>query len=202
MRKVTFLLLIGLITVGGELRQLFAQPVFTRIFPPEEFAARRARVMKEIGAGVAIIQGTTERPGEQPLRQGNQFYYLSGVVEPRAILVIDGMTKRSTLFLSTGGERRERMFGSALFPGEPAAKVTGIDAVMARADFADMAAGFARDGRTIYTPFRPEVLGSASASEPIGLAKSTKEDPWDGRPSREEVFIEKRNGSARCAADN
>jgi len=73
----------------------------------------------------------------------------------------------------------------------PAAKLTGLDTVLARADFGDILASFARDGRTIYTPFRPEVLGSASASEPIGLAKATKEDPWDGRPSREEVFIEK-----------
>lgn len=191
MRQLMFLVLLGFIAISGGLRPASGQPVFTRIFPPEEFAARRAIVMAKIGNGVAILQGTTERPGEQPLRQNNQFYYLSGVVEPRAILVIDGLTRRSTLFLSMGGERRERMFGSALFPGEPAAKVTGLDAVLARADFGDMLAGFARDGRTIYTPFRPEVLGSASASEPIGLAKATKEDPWDGRPSREEVFIEK-----------
>ena len=191
MRKGFFLMLLGVITIGGYSRQASAQPVFARIFPPEEFATRRAAVMKEIGNGVAILHGTTERPGEQPMRQNNQFYYLSGVAEPRAILVIDGLTKRSTLFLWTGGERRERMFGSTLFPGEPAAKVTGLDAALARADFGDMLASFARDGRTIYTPFRPEVLGSASASEPIGLAKATKEDPWDGRPSREEVFIEK-----------
>lgn len=191
MRKCFFLMLLGVITIGGYSPQASAQPVFARIFPPEEFAARRAAVMKEIGNGVAILHGTTERPGEQPMRQNNQFYYLSGVAEPRAILVIDGLTRRSTLFLSMGGERRERMFGSTLFPGEPAAKVTGLDAALARADFGDMLASFARDGRTIYTPFRPEVLGSASASEPIGLAKATKEDPWDGRPSREEVFIEK-----------
>src|SRR5205814_5333367 len=65
-----------------------AQPVFTgtEIFPPEEFAARRARVISQIGDAVAILQGTTERPGEQPLRQNNQFFYLTGVVEPRAIV--------------------------------------------------------------------------------------------------------------------
>ena len=53
-----------------------AQPVFSDIFPPEEFAARRAKVMDQIGEGVAILQGTSERPGEQPLRQSNQFFYL------------------------------------------------------------------------------------------------------------------------------
>ncbi len=168
-----------------------AQPVFTDIFPPEEFAARRAHMMEKIGDGIAVLQGTTERPGEQPLRQNNQFFYLCGVIEPRAILLIDGKTKRTTLFLAAGGERRERMFGSSLFPGEAAAKSTGIEAVLARDEFARMIEGLAREGRTIYAPFRPEVLGNASASDTIGLARATKEDPWDGRPSREEVFIQK-----------
>lgn len=168
-----------------------AQPVFTEIFPSEEFAARRARVLEKIGDGVAVLQGTTERPGEQPLRQSNQFFYLCGVIEPRAILLIDGKTKRTTLFLSAGGERRERMFGSSLFPGEAAAKSIGVEAVLARDEFAKMIEALAREGRTIYTPFRPEVLGNASYSDAVGHAKATKDDPWDGRPSREEVFLQK-----------
>src|SRR4029453_12377071 len=97
-----------------------AQPVFTgaEIFPPEEFAARRAKVMEKIGDGVAILQGTTERPGEQPLRQNNQFFYLTGVVEPRAIAAIHGPTKKTTVFLQPLNEPRERrMFGPGLHPG-------------------------------------------------------------------------------------
>ncbi|HZM86777.1 MAG TPA: aminopeptidase P N-terminal domain-containing protein [Blastocatellia bacterium] len=169
----------------------FAQPVFTDIFPAEEFAARRARVIDQIGEGVAILQGTTERPGEQPLRQNNQFYYLCGVVEPRAILVLDGKTKRSTLYLYGGAERRERMFGSAMVPGVASAKATGIDAVLARDEFSKALETFAREGRTLYTPFRPEVLGNASVSDVVGHARTTKDDPWDGRASREEVFLQK-----------
>src|SRR5215204_613034 len=77
------------------------QPVFTgaEIFPADEFAARRARVMAKIADGVAILQGTTERPGEQALRQNNQFFYVTGVVEPRAIVTIDGRTRKTTLYL-------------------------------------------------------------------------------------------------------
>jgi len=167
------------------------QPVFTGsdIFPAEEFGARRAKVMAKIGDGVAIIQGTTERPGEQPLRQANQFFYVSGVVEPRAILIIDGKTKRSTLFLNPRNERREKnMFGPGLFPGDEAVKSTGIEAVLARDEFKAAVEAIAKDGRTIYTPFRPEVLGCASASDPAALARATKNDPWDGRESREEAF--------------
>ncbi len=170
---------------------LAAQPVFTDSFPPEEFAARRARVMARIGDAVAIIQGTTERPGEQPLRQANQFYYVSGVVEPRAILLIDGKSKRSTLFLNPRNERRETMmFGPGLFPGDEAAKATGIESVLARDQFATAVAALAKEGRAIFTPHRPEVLGCASSSDPATLARNTKADPWDGRGTREEAFLE------------
>jgi len=170
--------------------RLAAQPVFTNVFPPEEYAARRARVMEKIGDAVAILQGTTERPGEQPLRQSNQFFYVSGVVEPRAILVLDGKSKRSTLFLNPRNEMREnRMFGPGLYPGEDAVKATGIEAVLPRNDFKAMLEGFAAEGRAIYTPYSPEVLGSASPGDPRTLARNTKSDPWDGRISREEAFI-------------
>jgi len=167
-----------------------AQPVFTDVFPPDEYAARRARVIQKIGDGAAILQGTTERPGEQPLRQSNQFFYLCGVVEPRAILLIDGKTKRTTLFLNPRIERREQsMFGPGLSPGEPAAAATGIDAVLHRDQFKTALDGLATENRPIYTPFRPEVLGSASASDPAALARATKNDPCDGRASREEAFL-------------
>lgn len=179
---------------------LGAQPVITDVFPPEEYAARRARVMQKIGEGVAILQGTTERPGEQPLRQSNQFFYVTGVVEPRAILVIDGRAKRSTLFLNPRNERRENsMYGPGLDPGEEAAKATGIEAVLPRNDFTGMLAEIAKQERTIFTPYRPEVLSSASAEGPVALDRATKSDPWDGRPTREEVFREKlRAGAPRC----
>jgi Xaa-Pro aminopeptidase len=171
-----------------------AQPVFTgpEIFPPEEFAARRARVMAAIGDSVAVLQGTTERPGEQAFRQNNQFFYLTGVAEPRAIAVIDGRSKRTTVFLKPRDERRgQRMFGPGLYPGPEAAKATGADAVLDRAEFAAALAAVAGEGRVVYTPFRPEVLGEASSSDPAALWRATKEDPWDGRVSREAQFLEK-----------
>ena len=167
-----------------------AQPIFTDVFPPEEFASRRARVMEKIGDGAAILQGSPERPGEQPFRQGNQFFYLTGVEVPRAIIVIDGRTKRSTLFLLPKTDRRDRG-GLQLFPGDEAVRATGIEAVVPRDEFGASITTLAREGRTIYTPFRPEVLGSASASDVSGFAAATAADPWDGRPSREAAFVQK-----------
>jgi Xaa-Pro aminopeptidase len=181
---------------------LSGQPVFTgfEIFPPEEFAARRAKVFDAIGAGVAILQGTTERPGEQPLRQSNQFFYLTGIVEPRALAILDGRTKRTTVFVQPDDNRRrrqiDRMFGPGIVPGPEAATAAGVDEVQPRDAFATALDAIARDRRPIYTCQRPEVLGSASAHDTISLAAATKADPWDGRPSREEAFI----GHLRAAA--
>jgi len=172
-----------------------AQPVFTgpEIFPLDEFAARRARVIDAVGEAMVVIQGTTERPGEQPLRQNNQFFYLTGIVEPRAILVIDGRTGETRVYLQPDDERRkrqiDRMYGTGLVPGDEAAKATGVDAVLPRDAFAAGLKEAAFAGPTIYTTFRPEVLGSASSSDPAALAKATKDDPWDGRESREEAFV-------------
>jgi Xaa-Pro aminopeptidase len=183
---------------------LAAQPVFTDVFPVDEYAARRVRVMAKLGDGVAIIQGTTERPGEQPLRQANQFFYISGVVEPRAILLIDAKAHTSTLFLNARNERRETMmFGPGLYPGDDAVRATGIEAVLPRNQFEAALQAIAKEGRTIYTPFRPEVLGCASASDPAALARATKNDPWDGRASREEAFIEHlKAASPKSAIEN
>ena len=171
----------------------FTQPVFTgtEIFPAAEFAARRTKVLAEIGDGVAILQGTTERPGEQPFRQSNQFFYLTGVVEPRAIAVVDGRTKKTTIFLQPFSERRDqRMYGPSLHAAD-AARVLGVDAGLGRDEFAKLLPDLVRDGRTIYTPMRPEVLGESSSSDPRALANATKNDPWDGRISREEQFVQK-----------
>jgi Xaa-Pro aminopeptidase len=62
---------------------------------------------------------------------------------------------------------------------------------MTRDEFANTMARIAHDGRAIYTPFRPEVLGSASSSDVVGLARATRNDPWDGRISRVEAFRQK-----------
>jgi len=167
-----------------------AQPVFTNILPASEFAARRARVMEKIGNAAAIVLGTTEPAGELPLRQNNQFFYVSGVVEPRAILLIDGKTRRSTLFLNPRNAKRENsMYGPGLSPGEEAAKATGIETVLPRSQFQAAMDALAAEGRTIYTPFRAEVLGSVSSGDPDRLWAANKADPWDGRSSREQAFL-------------
>jgi Xaa-Pro aminopeptidase len=176
-----------------------AQPVFrgSEIFPPEEFAARRSKIMAQIGDGAAIVLGTTEPPGEMPFRQNNQFFYLVGVAEPRASAIIDGRSKRTTVFLQPANVQRDRsMFGAALAPGAEAVRVTGADDVLPRAEFTAAVTALANEGRVIYTPFGAEVLGSQSSGDPTRLWNANRQDPWDGRDSREAAFVAKLKAAA------
>ena len=61
-------------------------------------------------------------------RQDNNFYYLTGVEVPNALLLIDGVRHQSILFLPprNGLERWE---GPRLYPGSEARKITGLDEV-------------------------------------------------------------------------
>src|SRR5215213_6792670 len=130
MRSITLIGCLLLAAPGAS-----AQALFTDSLPKQEFAERRARLMEKIGDGVAIIQGTTETGNSLKFRQNNQFYYLTGVEVPRAILLIDGKTKKSALFLPPRNEGRERSEGPILSPGPDAVGLTGIDSVENRDAF-------------------------------------------------------------------
>jgi Xaa-Pro aminopeptidase len=177
-----------------------AQPIFTDSLPKEEFAERRARLMEKIGDGVAIIQGTAETGNSLKFRQNNQFFYLTGVEVPRAILLVDGKTKRSALFLPPRNESKERTEGPVLVPGPEAVQLTGIETVEARDQFAAALKAAAAVPRKAFLPYRPEVLGGASVSDPRGRWAASADDPWDGGVSRETLFIGKVKAAAPSLA--
>ena len=170
------------------------QPVFrgSEIFPAEEFAARRARVLEKIGDGVAVVLGTTEPPGEVSFRQNSQFFYLTGVAEPRASVILDGRTKKTTVFLQPKTVRQETSRdGPGLGPGAETARMIGADAALPAAELTAAVKAIAAERRTVFTPFAAEVLGSQSQGDPTRMWKANKQDPWDGRDSREATFLAK-----------
>ena len=168
-----------------------AQPLFDDSFPPQEFADRRASVMDAISDGVAILQGATEYPAYVRFRQSNHFFYLTGVEVPRALVVVDGRARRTTLYLPSRNERAERSEGPVLTPGDEAERLTGISTVRSREAFADDLASVLEEGRIVFTPFRPETLAAGTPSHAVAHASASEEDPWDGRRSREKIFIER-----------
>jgi Xaa-Pro aminopeptidase len=167
-----------------------AQPLlFTDALPKEEFAARRARVMAAIGDGIVVIQGATETSSYEKFRQSNQFFYLTGVEVPRAILTIDGRAKVSTLYLLPRNERMERSEGPVLVPGDEAARLTGIERVLSRDEFIAAVKSFG--DRIVYTPYRGETRSAGTPDREAAHAAARRADPWDNRPSREQWFLTK-----------
>lgn len=171
--------------------------LFTDSITPAEFAARRAKVMAAIGDGVAVISGATETSTYTKFRQGAQFFYLSGVEVPRALLVIDGRAKTSTLFLPPHGAL-EKGEGPLLGPDDEAKRLTGMEQVADRTTFD--AAVKALSGRTLYMPLREESLGAGTPDRVKSHATATLADPWDQRPTKEIVFKDKVAAAAGGAA--
>jgi Xaa-Pro aminopeptidase len=189
-RQFSVILLIAALAGIARPSAQIPQGLFTDAFPAEEFAARRQKVFEAIGDGVAILQGAVEKSAELPFRQNTQFFYLTGVEVPRAILLMDGRTKQSTLYIPAAGFRL-RALGPSIVPGDEAARVTGLSTVLAREAFTDAVIAIGRDKRTVFTPAGGDVVGGGSRGEITGLNNATKNDPWDGRESRETAFLSK-----------
>src|SRR3954471_12626026 len=178
--------LLGAVLVFASSPAAQGPPLFATELPKEEFAARRARVFEKIGDGVAVLQGATETAAYEKFRQSNQFYYLTGVPTPRAIVVLDGKARSTTLYLLPTNEAMERSEGPLLGPGASAAQLTGIERVLPRADFDTFVPTLA--GRTVYTPVRGETVLMGTPDRANAHAKAREADPWDLQGSREAYF--------------
>jgi Xaa-Pro aminopeptidase len=168
---------------------------FTTDFSPEEFAARRTRVYEAIGADAfAVVQGAPNPPGYTRFRQSNEFYYLCGIETPHAYILLDGKTKKASLFLPHRNEKRESGEGRMLSAedGEEVKKVSGVDSVYATELLAEHIEGsYLRGGkRVLYTPLAPAEGGSMSRDLALRYVADVGSDPFDGRPSREGHFVE------------
>ncbi|HLF83491.1 MAG TPA: aminopeptidase P N-terminal domain-containing protein, partial [Blastocatellia bacterium] len=109
-------------------------PLVTTDFPPEEFAQRRAGVYGAIGeTGLAIVQGAPSPAGYTRFRQSNELYYLCGIESPHAYLLLDGGSRRASLYLPHRNEGRERSEGKLLSAEDAdlVKKLSGVDAVFA-----------------------------------------------------------------------
>src|SRR5262249_46059084 len=178
--------LLAAIVITPSAQQLQGPPLFATELPKEGFAARRTKVLQKIGDGVAGLQGATETASYEKFRQSNQFYYLTGVPAPRAILVIDGREKSSSLYLLPTNEAMERSEGPLLSAGPAAEALTGIEHVRPREEFDKLVASLA--GRRIYTPVRGETVLMGTPDRAAAHARAREADPWDLQGSREAYF--------------
>src|SRR5215510_11200901 len=106
---------------------------FQTDFPAEEFKARWVKVYEKIGdKAILVMQGVPRTPGYIMPRQTNEFYYLTGIETPHAYLLLDGRTKKATLYMPPRNRQLESAEGRVLSAddADQVRQLTGADAVM------------------------------------------------------------------------
>ncbi len=158
-------------------------------FDTAEYAARRNRLMAQIGDGAAVFLGAQTPSSDVAFRQGHDFFYLSGVEIPDAILVVDGMRKESVLFFTMTESAADGLAIPLELIRAPAT-YTGIERVLPAEQFSGYLAGLANRNRPLYTMFKPEEVGPENSNEKFNaLQKSMTLNMWDGRLTRELQFV-------------
>lgn len=166
-------------------------------FSTEEFTQRRVKIFDTIGNNaIALIQGASGLPGFSVFRQNNTFYYLSGLESPHAYLLLNGKTRRATIYLPHRDVATENNQGKVLSAedNELVKQLTGVDHVKGieflSADL--VGTGLIRPpAPLLYTEFSPAENGNDSRDELLYAQARSSADPWDGQPAREAMFIQK-----------
>jgi len=159
-------------------------------FSPDDFARRRAKLMEQIGDGVAIMQGAELPEAFVKFRQDNNFYYLTGVEMPGAVLIIDGKAKTSLLFVpdKIPGDIKEE---ARIVPAAASASLYKMDAVRSLTAFTGTLNHYALLGQPFYLISSPEETTEMTRDRGDALRVSRMNDPWDERLPKEVNFIHK-----------
>jgi len=164
-------------------------------FPPDEFRARWGKIFDAIGdKAFAIVQGAPPVTGFNFPRQYNEFYYLCGIETPNSYFMLDGRTRKATLFLPPRNVRLEQAEGKVLSAGDPdlVMRLTGVDTVLSteamRGEW--FASLFAGRSLAVYTPFQPPEGYAESRGEILASEAGMAFDYWDGRIPRHTHFVQ------------
>ncbi|NQV31740.1 MAG: aminopeptidase P N-terminal domain-containing protein [Phycisphaeraceae bacterium] len=102
---------------------------FQHDFSPEEFAQRRAKILKKIGPeAVALLQGAPPPSGFGVFRQNNEFFYVCGIEVPQAYLLLDGRSGKTAVYMRLPSRGRRSGPGADEYVSS-VKRATGVDAV-------------------------------------------------------------------------
>ncbi len=151
--------------------------------PSEVYATRRAKLVRETADAIVVVPGRLLGGTDDNSKQNPDFWYLTGVESPFAILVLVPARvergHRSVLFLPApyqfaagqfplleAGFRRAAWNHPRrrLAPGSAATQSTGVDETHPIDDFVPRLRALAQDTRVVYTP-----LGEQAGYAPPGI---------------------------------
>ena len=140
-----------LLTIAFALLNATAQDNFNKA----EFAARRAKVFDKIGDAAAVVFANQKHRYPVKFRQAPDFYYLTGIEEPDAILVLNGKDKRSYVFARLAPPWQKTVEGPGLLDDKNAAEMYGLSGVMPLGEFFTFLTPQMTRAAKIYAPLTP-----------------------------------------------
>jgi Xaa-Pro aminopeptidase len=159
------------------------------LVPPSAYAARRAKLARAVGNAAIIVPGRHLVGQHELPRQDANFWYLTGVESPYAVLVMSG--GRTALFLPDTFEFAGAQFPmvdsgfrraawnqphNRLAPGPGAARLTDIAETYPLRELATRVREIVGSSSTVYLP-----LGGDSLYAPPGIAKPATVDQQTSR---------------------
>ncbi len=123
--------------------------------PKEELVSRREKLFQKIGDGTAILWGAEQPNTATRFNQAPDIYYLSGLEDPNAILLLVGKTKEVIYFSKKSTERDLRWDGPSAWTIPGITSSYGIDQLLPYEEFWEVLSQNSRPGGKIYLPIGP-----------------------------------------------
>src|SRR4051812_40282800 len=124
-------------------------------FDKSEFASRRAKLFEQMADGPAVVFAADPHVQPVKFRQSPDFYYLTGIEEPGAILLLVGKTRESFVFARPREDWELSVEGPGLLNEKNAAEAYGLTNVAPLSVFAQAFAEASKGAKTLYVPLSP-----------------------------------------------
>lgn len=161
-----------------------------KYFSPEDFEARRKKVMEKIGDGVLVLQAAEMTEAYIKFRQDNNFYYLTGVEVPDAVLILDGKRKESILLVPDVMSKDIKV-EAHIQAGEKDAADYKFNRVLSKTYFTNILQRYADNRQPFFLQQSPQEMAEMSRDRCMMIRTTRLDDPWDGRLSKEVNFYNK-----------
>jgi Xaa-Pro aminopeptidase len=186
MRKVLLSLFLFVFAISFSVALLSSRGVALDRQPNPDYHARREALAKKV-SGVVVLFAPMENSGGDAIygfRQGDNFYYLSGLTEPGTALVIASAAEATgnsparayteILFLPARNMIQEKWTGPKLgSENADAPKVTGFDRVAEMGRLPDEVASLVTGARPVIYTEVPAPGEVSAGAEPVAFLKRT-----------------------------
>ena len=147
----------------------------------EYYKGRRNKLAEGLERAVILVPSAWENELEE-FRQSNNFYYLTGIEQPKLILLLSPeLDSREMLFLPARnlaeGSLSEAWTGEKLGPGSQTEKSTGVAKAADRSVFETTIANLAARIDRLYFDYSPSVIDGPVSAEDLLLRKLREQYP-------------------------